>query len=366
MPCRLLSHSSVIILRTLARAITSSQEQSLPQPSEQSKLSRIPTHISDMTKIPDIIASSAQNATENTAQVAAVVTVLNSLDALIYVADMKTYELLFINDYARKKWGEPGNKRCWEYLQTNQSGPCAFCTNDKLLDENQQANGVYVWEFQNTQNGHWYQCRDEAIRWINGDLVRIEIATDITDRKRMEQELEAARREAEYLAGTDPLTDLNNRRVFFNLGEQVLKEALRFNCPTSIIMFDLDHFKLINDTWGHNVGDAVLKRVADIAAATVRAADILARIGGEEFAILLPQTDLPQARTLAERIRKAIAADVLLINNAPIGVEASFGISCCEECGELTLTDLLNIADQQLYLSKKHGRNRTSSHQVNP
>ncbi|UXD87925.1 GGDEF domain-containing protein [Thalassolituus hydrocarboniclasticus] len=304
------------------------------------------------------------DASQEATQGAAVVTVLNSLDALIYVADMSTYELLFINDYARQKWGEPGNKRCWEYLQKDQQGPCTFCTNHKLLDEQQQPTGVYVWEFQNTQNKHWYQCRDEAIRWIDGRLVRIEIATDISDRKRMEQELEAARREAEYLAGTDALTRLNNRRAFFKLGEQVLKEAQRFGRPTSIIMFDLDHFKQINDTWGHSAGDAVLQRVATLAEATIRNADILARIGGEEFAILLPQTDMPQARILAERIRQTLDSDTLLINGTDIHVQASFGISSCEHCDDLTLAGLLNIADEQLYLSKQHGRNRISVHQI--
>ncbi|WP_286717318.1 GGDEF domain-containing protein [Thalassolituus sp. UBA2009] len=317
-----------------------------------------------MTKPPDTTANTPPDAVQQAAQDSAVVTVLNSLDALIYVADMSTHELLFINDYARQKWGEPGNKRCWEYLQKDQQGPCAFCTNHKLVDEHQQPTGVYVWEFQNTQNKHWYQCRDEAIRWVDGRLVRIEIATDISDRKRMEQELEAARREAEYLAGTDALTRLNNRRAFFKLGEQVLKEALRFNRPTSIIMFDLDHFKQINDTWGHSAGDAVLQRVATLAEATVRNADILARIGGEEFAILLPQTDMPQARILAERIRQALTDDVLPINGMDINVQASFGISSCEHCDDMTLADLLNTADEQLYLSKKLGRNRISSHQI--
>lgn len=300
-----------------------------------------------------------------TATDSAVITVLNNLDALIYVADMETHELLFINEYGLNKFGDPHQKRCWEYLQKEQDGPCTFCTNHKLLNAKGEATGVYVWEFQNTQNGHWYQCRDEAIRWVDGRLVRIEIATDITERKRIEQELEEARREAEYLAGTDVLTGLNNRRAFFKLGEQVLKEAARFERPTSLIMFDLDFFKQINDTWGHSTGDRVLKRVAEITESTIRSADILARIGGEEFAVLLPQTDLDQANTLAERIRQAFMNEAFIINGRHLSFTASFGIASCNQCEELRLDGLLAIADNGLYEAKHAGRNQTRVKLIN-
>jgi hypothetical protein len=92
-----------------------------------------------------------------------IATVLDSLDALVYVSDMDTYELLFTNDYGRKIWGDIQGKTCWKVLQENQQGPCAFCTNDRLLDSSGSPAGVYVWEFQNTVNKRWYQCRDQAI-----------------------------------------------------------------------------------------------------------------------------------------------------------------------------------------------------------
>jgi PAS domain S-box-containing protein len=116
-------------------------------------------------------------------------TVLDSLNALIYVADMSTYELLFVNKYGREVWGEIEGRVCWQTLQSGQDGPCPFCTNGRLLKEDGTPAGVYVWEFQNTVNGHWYDCRDQAIRWSDGRLVRIEIATDITARKLAEEQL---------------------------------------------------------------------------------------------------------------------------------------------------------------------------------
>jgi len=120
------------------------------------------------------------------------VTVLDSLDAIIYVADMKTYEVLYINSYARRAFGDIEGKTCWQTLQAGQYGPCAFCSNDKLLRPDGSPAGVYHWEFQNTVNGRWYEIRDSAIEWIDGRLVRMEIATDISERKKLEETLKRA------------------------------------------------------------------------------------------------------------------------------------------------------------------------------
>jgi len=116
-------------------------------------------------------------------------TVMEGLDALVYVVDMETFELLFINKYGKDVWGEVEGQTCWKTIQSGQSGPCPFCTNDKLVDSNGNPTGVYHWEFQNTVTRKWYDCRDSAIRWLDGHLVRLEIATDITDRKQMDEAL---------------------------------------------------------------------------------------------------------------------------------------------------------------------------------
>ncbi|MEI7435156.1 MAG: PAS domain S-box protein, partial [Methanomicrobiales archaeon] len=116
-------------------------------------------------------------------------TVMDSLDALVYVADMNTFEILFVNQYGSKIWGDLTGKICWESLQSDQKGPCPFCTNEKLLHNEGHPVGIIVWEFQNTITGQWYECHDSAIQWIDGRIVRIEIATDITERKRAEEAL---------------------------------------------------------------------------------------------------------------------------------------------------------------------------------
>ena len=115
--------------------------------------------------------------------------ILDSFDSLVYVADFNSYDLLFINKYGRDTWGDVPGRKCWQVFQKDQKSPCSFCTNDKLVSDTGISTGVYKWEFQNTANGRWYECRDQAIPWTGKTLVRMEIATDITERKRVEVDL---------------------------------------------------------------------------------------------------------------------------------------------------------------------------------
>jgi signal transduction histidine kinase len=120
--------------------------------------------------------------------------ILDSINALIYVTDMDTNEILFVNKYGRDIWGDIAGKICWETLQEGQSGPCPFCTNDRLLNADGTPAGVYAWEFRNSLSGRWYDCRDQAIRWNDGRLVRMEIATDISLRRNLEAQLHHAQK----------------------------------------------------------------------------------------------------------------------------------------------------------------------------
>ncbi len=115
-------------------------------------------------------------------------TILDSLDAIVYVADMDTHELLFMNNGAKKIFGDSIGKKCYTTLQNNPDGPCSFCTNQFLV-KNNRPSGVYRWEFEHLKTGQWYDCRDIAIPWSDGRLVRLEIATEITRRKHAEDHL---------------------------------------------------------------------------------------------------------------------------------------------------------------------------------
>jgi diguanylate cyclase (GGDEF)-like protein len=295
----------------------------------------------------------------------ALLTILNSLDALVYVSDMQSYELIFVNNYGKSVWGEPKGKKCYQYLQTNQTSPCAFCTNNKLLNAAGEPKEPYVWEFQNTANYNWYQCRDQAVYWPDGRIVRIEIATDITARKQIEQQLIEAKAAAERLANLDDLTQLKNRRAFFNFARPFLAQAIRSGQPLALIMFDVDYFKTINDSFGHAVGDKVLIEIAKLLQRETRSSDIAARLGGEEFAVLLPDTSLQQAEELAERIRQRMAAHIIPVQQQQLKYSASFGISTLtpalyqsSEQPETVLDELLCLADHAMMKAKTQGRNQ--------
>ncbi len=120
--------------------------------------------------------------------------VLDSLDAVVYVADMTSYELLLVNRYVKQHWGEIEGELCWRTLQRGQSGPCPFCTNALLLDAEGRPTGVRVWEFQNTVTGQWFQCRDVAIPWLDGRVVRLEVATDVSELRTAREQAESADR----------------------------------------------------------------------------------------------------------------------------------------------------------------------------
>ncbi|MDA8240332.1 MAG: ATP-binding protein [Nitrospiraceae bacterium] len=115
--------------------------------------------------------------------------VVDSMDGVVYVADIQTYEVLLINKYVRDMFGDIQGKTCWQTIQKGQTGPCSFCSNSKLVSAEGALLDTYVWEFENTVNQRWYECHDKAIRWMDGRIVRIEIAADITVRKNLEQQL---------------------------------------------------------------------------------------------------------------------------------------------------------------------------------
>lgn len=143
-------------------------------------------------------------------------TVISSLDADVYIADMETFEVLFINEHARKMLGDVVGQTCWATLQAGQEGPCPFCTNDKLINSQGRPTGTYVWEVQNSSTRRWYECRDTAIPWSDGRLVRMEIATDITERKENELQLRKLSQAVEQSPAAVVVTNLDAAIEYVN------------------------------------------------------------------------------------------------------------------------------------------------------
>jgi len=177
------------------------------------------------------------------------------------------------------------------------------------------------------------------------------IFDDISESMRLQKELQ-------FQANRDFLTEAANRRHFFALGQHELTRAARYASDTSLLMLDIDHFKAVNDTYGHAAGDVVLKMLARVCKESLREVDVLGRIGGEEFAILLPQTPQAMAFDVAERVRVAVQNTRMDAgpNAQGIQVTVSIGVASCT--GQATLDDMLKSADAALYQAKHSGRNK--------
>lgn len=160
----------------------------------------------------------------------------------------------------------------------------------------------------------------------------------------------------QQMAITDDLTSLYNRRGLFELGQREIDRALRFNYPTSVIMLDIDHFKQINDRFGHDIGDEVLRVLAERLKSNIRAVDIVGRYGGEEFVILLSDSNLKTAYHVAERLHQRVVDDPIETEAGVVEITVSLGVSSVSN--EIrSLSDLITSADQAMYQAKESGRN---------
>jgi len=176
---------------------------------------------------------------------------------------------------------------------------------------------------------------------LNGNL---ELAYDLV----------LAKKAAEQIASTDVLTGLNNRRAFFEKAGTLLDYCRTESLPISVIMLDIDSFKKVNDDYGHTVGDKALQHIARLLQRNLRASDVICRFGGEEFAILLPNTGDDEAAATAEKMRQLVEnTPAIMHGNQQLNITASFGVS---DVGD-NMDDLINHADEAMYKGKKSGRN---------
>lgn len=196
----------------------------------------------------------------------------------------------------------------------------------------------------------------------------IAVVTDLTKQKETEKALKQAQEELKIaldherlIANMDGLTGLNNRRRLYELAQERFLTATRYNQPLTVILFDIDHFKQVNDEFGHDAGDEVLRNISRAACAELRTVDVIGRIGGEEFVVLLPMTQSAQAFLVAERIRKAVEQTVSHTGQHDISVTLSIGVAEIRSTQpEKGVEDLFRCADQAMYHAKTLGRNQTS------
>jgi diguanylate cyclase (GGDEF)-like protein/PAS domain S-box-containing protein len=227
----------------------------------------------------------------------------------------------------------------------------------KLLEQEGQEyfSGMSTYEFEvNRKDGKsiWVEITTHPHYDIGHKIIGFHgVTREITERKRLQEELRNQ-------AATDVLTGIANRRRFMELFDLEMKRVHRYQTRMSIILMDIDDFKQINDSCGHAVGDVVLKEFADCCQQSIREIDLLARFGGDEFIIMLPQTSVDQAELIAERITKNLEELVVDQNGYTHQVTASMGIAALTQPFE-TLDDLVKKADEALYKSKNDGKNQS-------
>jgi diguanylate cyclase (GGDEF)-like protein/PAS domain S-box-containing protein len=275
--------------------------------------------------------------------------VLEILPHPIYVARRSDGQILFVN-----------RKSCLLFQQSaaqflRRKSPDLFADpGDRdnlsaLLDKVADIRDIEV-QMKSAQ-GRVFTAELAAIRLDYGNAPAVMVAlNDISQRKEMEAELFRQ-------ASTDSLTGISNRRYFENMAEQEVRRARRFARDMTVMMIDIDHFKAINDTHGHGVGDGVIQGVVKRSLEALRQSDSIGRIGGEEFAMVLPETGLAAAYDVAERLRQHIAARPIVAGHSAVPCTVSVGIAQLA-AQDGAFEDLLARADKALYAAKKGGRNR--------
>lgn len=222
----------------------------------------------------------------------------------------------------------------------------------------------YLFKFRNTRpitGTEEFMFQNLTISPLSGPSGQVEkvclMVYDVTDIASSKRALERANEQLAKLSMTDRLTGLLNRGTWENLVDAEYERYRRYGQATSLVMFDIDHFKRVNDTHGHLAGDEVIKHTATVTKNNLRQSDTAGRYGGEEFGIILPETDAEGARIICERIRESIAQSVVETTVAPIEYTISMGIAQLSD-GPENYMQWMQHADKALYAAKEGGRNR--------
>ena len=225
-------------------------------------------------------------------------------------------------------------------------------------------------------NPYWIRLSVQPRFSADGELLEyVAIQNDITEEHRIRTDLEEEVRQRKTLeaqlrhrAQHDELTGLPNRRLFIQKGEEELARVRRYGGKVTVVLADLDHFKTVNDEYGHAVGDHVLCAFSDLCSDLSRELDLVARLGGEEFGLLLPETSQSDAVILADRIRERLAAQPLVATRpdgetVTVAVTVSMGVACSVDPDE-SIDKLLGSADKAMYRAKNEGRNQVQSYRA--
>lgn len=275
--------------------------------------------------------------------------ILDNTGIDIYVNDFYTHDILYVNKSMAAPYGGISafeGKKCWEVLFPGTTGQCEFCPQKELIDEHNNPTKIYSWNYQRYFDGAWFRVFSAAFRWVDGRLAHVVSSADITDNKRNEEIIK-------NMANYDQLTKLPNRRLLVIDCEKRVNLAAE-NEKGYVLFFDIDGFKAINDTLGHDAGDEFLVNLGEFFNSISLLKDSIYRNGGDEFvAIINGSIEESGLITLLDFIFERFK-NPWILKTGNIVCNTSIGIACYPEDG-VTAEDLLYIADQAMYQVKKAG-----------
>ena len=296
----------------------------------------------------------------------------------ISIVDLQSFEVVYTNKSMQKIMADSKATNCWEAKYALKA-PCMWCKAQELINKAKSATDTSpsdqyaTYEHFNEGANKWYQIQEKLTELKNGNQYLVSFALDISVQKEAQSQfinshvqlrqktlaLEEARKQLKIQATQDPLTGLYNRRYFQDVSQKLINLARRESKDLSVIMLDIDSFKNINDSYGHGTGDTVIKKLASLLQKYSRKSDVIARIGGEEFAILLPNTNKEGAFDVASKITDMVRKQKVKVNKTDsLQFTISSGIDCVDLENDNNLDAALNRADSAMYQAKRGGRNK--------
>jgi diguanylate cyclase (GGDEF)-like protein len=288
-----------------------------------------------------------------------------------YAVDVETYEVVYANKMMSESLFAPREEFCWKKV-FGQEEICAWCQVPSLKQRSKQyKNDKLISSFFDEATDKWFQAFDELISWPDGRTVKYTILVDISEQKEIQasmikthaklaiqsKKLQQANKKLKYLSEKDYLTGIDNRRSYFKKGIELFEAPLEEPYELYVSMLDLDKFKNINDTFGHNIGDDVLKEFTKIIENQLDENDIFARLGGEEFSIILVSDNKDDVITKFETIKNRVKNIDLKVDGKPLEISVSIGFDKRHE-EDKSLDMILERVDGYLYDAKNEGRDR--------
>lgn len=276
--------------------------------------------------------------------------ILDNTGIDIYVNDFNTHDILYVNKTMAAPYGGKGEfmgQKCWKILFPGQAGPCEFCPQNKLIDNQGLPTKVYTWDYMRPFDGSWFRVFSAAFRWWDGRLAHVVSSADITDNKRNEALIE-------NLANYDQLTKLPNRRMLVRECERRIDNATNTE-QGYVLFFDIDGFKKINDNYGHDAGDEFLIQLGEFFSNIPLLKNAIYRNGGDEFVAIIGGEMVTRAhiRSLANFIHERFKRPWIL-KKCEILCNTSIGVACYPEDG-IKAEMLLRKSDLAMYQVKKSG-----------